>query len=192
MIISCRNHFLKKKKFKIKNEIIDELKKIILNSNKIGIKYHIFPLVDNASIASLSEEKILIKETNKLLKFLKKDSQILFETDYKPKKIIKFIKKFKTKRVGINYDTGNSAGLNYDFDEEIKYFKYVKNIHIKDRILNGKTVRLGKGNWDYKKFFRLIKGKYRGNFILQTARSPNNKHVKEILINKKFFENEYK
>ena len=35
-------------------------------------------------------------------------------------------------KVGINYDTGNSAGLGYDFNNEIKYFKYVKNIHIKD------------------------------------------------------------
>jgi sugar phosphate isomerase/epimerase len=101
------------------------------------------------------------------------------------------MKKFKTKKVGINYDTGNSAGLNYDFIDEIKYFKYVKNIHIKDRILNGKTIRLGKGNWDYKKFFKLIKNKYKGNFILQTARSKNNKHVEEIIINKNFFENEY-
>jgi len=184
--------FFKKKNFKTKDKIIDKLKKMILNGNKIGVKYHIFPLVDNGSIASISEEKILIKEIKKLSKLLKKGSQILFETDYKPETIIRFMKKFKTKKVGINYDTGNSAGLNYDLDDEIKYFKYVKNIHIKDRILNGKTVRLGKGNWDYKKFFKLIKGKYKGNFILQTARSLNNKHVEEITINKKFFENEYK
>ena len=183
---------IKKKKIKKKNEILNILKKIILNGNKIGIKYHIFPLVDNGSVSSASEEKILINEIKKLSKLLKKSSQILFETDYKPEKIIKFIQKFKTKRVGINYDTGNSAGLDYNFDDEIKYFKYVKNIHIKDRVLNGKTVRLGKGNWDYKKFFKLIKSKYNGNFILQTARSQSNKHVEEIIINKKFLENEYK
>ena len=184
--------FFKKKNIKKKNEILNILKKIILNGNKIGIKYHIFPLVDNGSVSSVSEEKILINEIKKLSKLLKKSSQILFETDYKPEKIIKFIQKFKTKKVGINYDTGNSAGLNYNFDNEIKYFKYVKNIHIKDRVLNGKTVRLGKGNWDYKKFFKLIKSKYKGNFILQTARSQSNKHVEEIIINKNFLENEYK
>ena len=53
-------------------------------------------------------------------------------------------------------------------------------------------MRLGKGNWDYKKFFKLIKKNYKGNFILQTARSKNNKHIEEILINVKFFKNEYK
>ena len=184
--------FFKKRNIKTKDKILDKLKKIILNGNKIGIKYHIYPLVDNGSINSLNEENILIKEIKKLSKLLKKNSQILFETDYKPEKVIRFMRKFNNKKVGINYDTGNSAGLGYDFEDEIKYFKYVKNIHIKDRVLNGKTVRLGKGNWDYKKFFKLIKNKYKGNFILQTARSLNNKHVDEVIVNKKFYENEYK
>lgn len=158
----------------------------------MGVKYHIFPLVDNASINSLNEEKVLIKEIKRLLKLLKKGSKILFETDYHPDQIIGFVKKFKSERIGINYDTGNSAALNYNFEDEIKYWKYVKNIHIKDRVLNGNTVRLGKGNWDYKKFFKLVKGKYRGNFIFQTARNANNDDIKEILINKKFFENGFK
>jgi hexulose-6-phosphate isomerase len=184
--------FFKRKKIKKKNSIIDKLKKIIINGNKVGIKYYIFPLVDNSSIQTPTEEKILIKEIKKLIKLLKKNSQILFETDYPPNKVIKFIKKFKSKKVGVNYDTGNSAGLGYDFEHEIKYLNYIKNIHIKDRVLNGTTIRLGKGNWDYKKFFKLIRDRYKGNFILQTARSKNNKHIEEININKKFLEYEYK
>ena len=182
--------FFKKKNLKIKNKILEKLRKIILNSNKIGIKYHIFPLVDNGSVKSKSEEKILIKEIKKLLNILNKNSFILFETDYKPQKIIEFVKKFKSKKIGINYDTGNSAALKYDFNDEIKYFKYVKNIHIKDRVLNGKTIRLGNGNWDYKKFFKLIKGNYKGNFILQTARNPKNMHIHEIKTNINFLKNE--
>ena len=184
--------FFKKKNFKIKNVIIKSLKKIIINGNKLGVKYHIFPLVDNASIKSLNEEKVLIKEIRKMLKFLKKRSKILFESDYPPNQIIKFVKKFKSKKIGINYDTGNSSALNYNFNDEIKYFELVKNIHIKDRALNGSTVRLGNGNWDYKKFFKLINHHYKGNFILQTARSKKSNHVEEILLNKKFFEHEYK
>ena len=184
--------FFKKKNFKMKKLIIKNLKTMIANGNKLAVKYHIFPLVDNASIKSLTEEKVLIKEIKKLLKFLKKRSKILFELDYPPNKIIEFVKKFKSKKIGINYDTGNSSALNYNFNDEIKYFKYVRNIHIKDRVLNGSTVRLGKGNWDYKKFFKLINSHYQGNFILQTARSKKNYHVEEILLNKKFFEHEYK
>ena len=184
--------FFKKKNKHKKNLIINKLKKIILNANKLGIKYHIYPLVDNGSIKNLEEEKILIYEIEKLSSVLNKNSWILFETDYNPNKVIKFLKKFKNKKIGINYDTGNSANFNYDFADEIKYFSYVKNIHLKDRLLKGGTVRLGKGNWNYKKFFKLIKKVYKGNFILQTARSLKNKHIDEILINKKFIENEYK
>jgi L-ribulose-5-phosphate 3-epimerase len=181
-----------KKKSRIRNKIIDNLKKIILNGNKIGIKYYIFPLVDSGSITTLAEENIFVDRIKEIIKLLKRNSKILFETDYPPDKVINFIKKFKCKKVGINYDTGNSASLGYDFKDEVKYIKYIKNIHIKDRILSGGTVRLGTGNWNYRKFFKLIKRNYKGNFILQTARSKSNEHVKEININKKFFENEYK
>ena len=184
--------FFKKKNNKNKKEILLNLKKIIENSNKIDVKYHVFPLVDNSSIKSKIEEKNLIKEIKKLLKFIKKGSKILFEIDYKPEKVINFIELFNSIKVGINYDTGNSAGLNYDFNHEIKYLKYINNIHIKDRILHGETVRLGKGNWKYKDFFKLIKNKYRGNFILQTARSNGRDDLKEILINRSFFENAIK
>ena len=115
---------------------------------------------------------------------------VLFEMDYKPKLIIPFIKKFKSNRVGINYDTGNSASLGYDLLQELKYFKYVKNIHIKDRKLFGTTVRLGEGNVDFKKFFKLLHSKnYKGNLILQTARSKNNRHTLELKKNINFIKN---
>ena len=39
--------------------------------------------------------------------------------------------------------------------DEIKiYGKYIKNVHIKDRIICGKTVRLGYGNADFNCVFK--------------------------------------
>ncbi len=184
--------FFKIKKKTEKEKVINNLKKIIINGNKLNIKYFVLPLVDNSSVKSINQEKILVEGIIELLKLIKKNSYFLFEIDYLPNKIPNFIKKFKSNKVGINYDTGNSAGLGYDFKKELKYFKYVKNIHIKDRKLRGKTVRLGFGNWEYKKFFKSIKKNYNGNFILQTARSKNNKHVEEILVNRSFFNNEFR
>tara|TARA_B100000989_G_C19530224_1_gene469241 strand:- start:4611 stop:5432 length:822 start_codon:yes stop_codon:yes gene_type:complete len=184
--------FYKKIKLKNKSKIILNLKKIITNGNKIGIKYFIFPLVDNSSLKNRTEEELLTYEIKKLLKLLNKDSKILFEIDYPPKKIIRFLRKFKSQKIGINYDTGNSAGLGFDFNQEIKYVKFIKNIHIKDRVLKGNSIRLGEGNWDYKKFFKLIRNNYKGNFILQTARAKNNKHVEEINLNRNFILNECK
>ena len=114
--------------------------------------------------------------------------QIIFESDYHPKKLKSFIKKFNKKYFGINYDTGNSASLNYNMKDEFKYFgNRILNIHIKDRKKFGNTVRLGEGNANFKQLFmNLKKINYKGNLILQTARSKINKHLEEIKINLKF------
>ena len=177
--------FFKKKYFKKRDKYLNILKKIIMNGSKVGIKYFILPLVDNSSISNKFEELLLIKEIKKICTTLKKKNYIIFEIDYKPDQISNFINKFKSKKIGINYDTGNSSALGYKIEDEIKYFKYVKNIHIKDRFLNGHSVRLGRGNWEYKKFFDKIKNIYNGNFILQTAPSNNNP-LGEFLLNQSF------
>ena len=181
---------LRNKKDKVKN--LEILKKVINNGQKIGIQLFVLPLVDNSSIKNFHQEKELRSTLNdkKFLKLLRKKSQILFESDYSPEKIIKFIKKFNLKKFGINYDTGNSACCDYDINKEKIYFKYVKNIHIKDRLKNGPSVRLGNGNWDYLTFFNILKKiKYNNNLILQTARVKNGNHIEEINFSKKFILN---
>ena len=114
---------------------------------------------------------------------------ILFESDFKPQKLLKFIENFDDKNFGINYDLGNSASLSYNLDDEFNtYGKFIKNIHIKDRIKNGKTVRLGDGSVNFIKFFKLIKKiNYKGPLILQTARSAiKGNDYDELKINLKF------
>ena len=177
--------FFKKKYFKNKDKYLNILKKIVMNGSKVGIKYFILPLVDNSSVSNKFEELLLIKEIKKICRILKKKKYIIFEIDYKPDQISSFVNKFKSKKIGINYDTGNSSAFGYKIEDEVKYFKYVKNIHIKDRLLNGHTVRLGKGNWEYKKFFEKIKNIYNGNLILQTAPSNSNP-LREFLLNQSF------
>ena len=113
----------------------------------------------------------------------------MFESDYTPDNLKEFIEKFNKENFGINYDSGNSASLNYDVNEEFNlYGKYIKNIHIKDRILRGKTIRLGKGNADFNNIFNNIrKIKYKKLLILQTARSlSKNNDIEEIKINLNF------
>lgn len=173
--------FFKNKKFK---NTITDLKKVVRLSKKVGVNFIILPLVDNSTVENKIQEQKLISEMKKCSKILNKNQKILFETDYPPNKIILFLKKLNTK-FGINYDTGNSASLGYNFDEEKKYFKHVYNIHLKDRLFRGHSVRLGKGDYNFRKFFLYIKKlKYKGNLILQTARSK--KHIEEIILNRKF------
>ena len=120
---------------------------------------------------------------------------ILFESDFKARKLLSFIKNFDNKNFAINYDLGNSASLSFNIEEEFKlYGKFIKNIHIKDRIINGETVRLGSGNVNFKKFFILInKMKYDGPLICQTARSSKKgDDFDELKINLKFLKNNIK
>ena len=139
------------------------------------------------SIENENQEEILIKDLLRLSEKLKKKQKFLFEIDYSPKKILILLKKLNNK-FGINYDTGNSASLGYKLNDEKIYFGKVHNIHIKDRIYKGNSVRLGKGNYNFKQFFKFLKKiKYNGNLILQTARSKN--HLNELKININFIKN---
>ena len=180
--------FMQKPFWKIKNnrKLIEDLKKIIDSCKVLGIKFIVVPLVDNGSIQNYNDRMNLIKSCNKIIKYLQNSKiKLIFESDFPPKKLKNFIKQFHKKYFGINYDVGNSAALNYDIDKEFKYYgEYIFNIHIKDRVKNGKTIRLGKGNVNFLKLFNnLRKIRYQKNLILQTARSKNNQHMNEIKIN---------
>ena len=176
-------------KEKFNSKLIDDLKKIVIASKNIGIKYIIVPLVDNGGLNNKSQENKLVKICSNLKNFLKKNKvKLLFESDFEPIRLKKFIQRFDNDAFGINYDLGNSAGMGYDLNSEFQnYGKYIDNIHIKDRVLNGTTVRLGKGNANFDNlFFNLKKHKYKKILIFQTARAKNNKDVEEIKINIKF------
>ena len=176
--------FWKQKNFK---HYIKKIELLIKFCGIHKIKYIVIPLVDNSSIKNNNVEKIVIRELNKLNDLLEKFKvNILFESDFNPKKLLKFIKNFKNKNFGINYDLGNSASLSYALDNEFNtYGKFIKNIHIKDRIKNGKTVRLGNGSVNFQTFFKWIKKiNYKGPLILQTARSVKKGHdYNELKVN---------
>jgi hexulose-6-phosphate isomerase len=176
-------------------KLIKDFKRVLNSCNKIGVKYVVVPLVDNGKLENLKTEKKLIKILNSLQDYLKKKKiQILFESDLNPKKFKKFISNFDQNLFGINYDLGNSASLGYDIDEEFRnYFEHIKNIHIKDRMYNGNTVRLGEGNANFNKFFKnLKKYKYDNMLIYQTARSNNNNDIYEIKKNMLFIKKQIK
>jgi len=175
--------FWKTKKSKI-SKLQNDFLNIINESAKVGIKFIILPLVDNGKIENKKQEMILVSFLKKIYPILRTNKlKILFESDFEPKKYLKFIKKFNPNLIGINYDTGNSASLGFDAKREISiYGKYINNVHIKDRVYRGKTVELGKGNTNFSVIFEKLKQiKYKGNFILQGARSQNKQDAKILI-----------
>ena len=172
----CCDYFMKKQLFG-KNPIeieknFDILKKIVESSKKLGITNIEIPLVDSSSLRSEEDEKQFVEVIKKIIPLLNKNMQIVLETDLPPKKFRELIESFDNNKIKANYDTGNSAALGYDMEEEFKEIgKYFANIHIKDRKFQGNTVPLGDGDVNFELFFdKLSKIEYNGELIIQGAR----------------------
>jgi L-ribulose-5-phosphate 3-epimerase len=147
--------------------------------NAVGISVIVVPLVDNGRLENLEQE-------NQLIQFLEAQSdffasnqlQVIFESDFRPTELARFINRLDTAIFGINYDIGNSAALGYDPVEEfVAYGHRVVNVHIKDRVLGGSTVPLATGCANFNRVFEELKRvHYHGNFVLQTARALDGNH----------------
>ena len=87
---------------------------------------------------------MLVSSKAFLVKLILKEINLCLETDLPPKKFLELVNEINHPQIKINYDTGNSASLGYDFYKEFEtYGHLVTNIHIKDRKLKGKSVQLG-------------------------------------------------
>jgi len=84
---------------------------------------------------------------------------------------------------GVNFDMGNSAAIGHKPIDELEICKgRIFNVHIKDRILGGHTVPLGKGSVNFIKVAQILKEhEYSGNLILQAARNNNCDEVEQIV-----------
>ena len=183
--ITC-DFFMEKPFFKASNDKKIQREQFLLSflekCSNLNIFKIVIPLVDNGRIENLAHERSVLDFFLKHLDLLEKGNlEIIFESDLPPKKLKTFIDKFPAEFFGINYDTGNSASQGYNFLEEFdSYFDNIKNIHIKDRILNGSTVPLGEGNANLEKLLiNLLNRNYSGNLILQTARDEK-KHLEAL------------
>lgn len=162
---------------------------VIHACSDIGLKIVVVPLVDNGQLNTQEYEDNLVNfllQQDSRLKDL--DVKIVFESDFAPYELKRFISRFESDRFGVNYDIGNSAALGFDPTEEFAaYGDRILNAHVKDRILNGTTVPLGTGSADFSKVFSLFKSiNYNSNYILQTARATDGEHANLISEYKKF------
>ncbi len=152
--------------------------------SEVDIQMIVVPLVDNGRLENLSQEDDLVNFLISNISFFEKlNIKIIFESDFEPTELNRFISRLPIKIFGINYDIGNSAALGFNPLEEFDlYGNRIINVHVKDRLLGGTTVPLTNGNADFNKIFSLLrKISYKGNFILQTARAHDGQH-KETLI----------
>lgn len=146
----------------------------------VGIRMMVVPLVDNGRLGTMAQENILIDFLLAQQPFLAQHNlQVIFESDFIPTELARYIAYLPVERFGINYDVGNSAALGFDpTDEFACYGSRIVNVHVKDRVLGGSTVPLATGSAQFEKVFaELSKRNYHGNFILQTARATDGNHA---------------
>ena len=140
----------------------------------------VWPLVDDGRITDPADEEHVLRIVERLAPSLRSQGvRIAFESDYGPAVLKRFIARFPPDIAGVNYDSGNSASLGFDPDDELTaYGDRVINVHIKDRMRGGGSVPLGTGAADLPRVARrLIAAGYRGNYVLQTARATDGDHA---------------
>jgi hexulose-6-phosphate isomerase len=173
----CADYFMEKKLFNVSEYDLSSnlkiLNKLIENCHKLNIEILEIPLVDSSSIQNEKFRKEFVLNLNSIISFAD-DNQVLLtlETDLSPKSFQKLLVEFNHPNIKANYDVGNSISLGYDPSLELPILsKWIKNIHIKDRLFNSHTVPLGEGDVNFELFFTtLSKIHYSESLIIQGAR----------------------
>ncbi len=149
----------------------------------LGIRIIVVPLVDNGRLETAEQENALVDFLFAQQSFLAQHRlQVIFESDFIPTELARFVARLPAEQFGINYDIGNSAALGFNPTEEFTvYGARVVNVHVKDRLLGGPTVPLGTGSADFDAVFAALAQKnYQGDFILQTARAADGEHSEAL------------
>jgi hexulose-6-phosphate isomerase len=149
----------------------------------VGIRMLVVPLVDNGRLDTRAQEDALVDFLLSQEGYLQSCGvSVIFESDFVPSELARFISRLPSDVFGINYDIGNSAALGFQpKDEFAAYGHRITNVHVKDRVLGGTTVALGTGNAQFEIVFaELARIGYRGNFILQTARAADEGHAQTL------------
>ena len=173
----CADYFMEAPLHSKNEDIVKSSQRMmfsLLDSAKdLGVTDIIIPCVDKSSLIDQKTIDRFIKNLTPFIKLIEEYCiNICIETDLKPQPFLDLLNRFQSNRITVNYDIGNSASLGYDLEAELAaYGDRITDIHIKDRIYNGGSVVLGKGNSDFKFFFKeLSKYDYKGPLIIQAYR----------------------
>lgn len=146
---------------------------IVENLQNVEVNILVLPIVAESGVFNKDSLSNLIECLNRIEKDLAKTKkQIAIECEFDINSIVTLLSELNPDYFGINFDMGNSASLGHNPEEELTVCSgRILNIHIKDRLLAGHTVKLGNGAVNFQKIAQLLNNQgYAGNMILQAAR----------------------
>lgn len=177
----CADYFMENLLFGLPKENIkknvDILISLIKQCSKLDIQIIELPFVDSSSLLTKNNLNEIFVNLKPILCLLEKNNIFLtLETDLAQIQFYNLLEKFNCSHIKANYDIGNSISNGFDPTIEIITLKdYIFNVHIKDRIIHGKTITLGQGDVDFDLFFStLSKIDYKNDLIIQGAREDLN------------------
>ena len=191
----CADYFMEAPLHSANNVTAQESQKVALRlldaAKSLGVKDIVVPCVDQSALDGQEAADRFVENLTPVVRIAEKYGvNLSLETDLAPQPFVELLNRFNSSRVTVNYDTGNSAALGFDSDEELTtYGDRITDIHIKDRMLAGGPVTLGEGNADCAKFFsKLEELNYQGPFIMQAFRDNEGikifKHQLNWIMNK--------
>ena len=133
----------------------------------------VIPCIDQSSISNLTALDLFKRQILCVVPIAEKlGVNLSLETDLSPQVFKQLLVDLNSTSITVNYDTGNSASLGYDFYEELSaYGKKITDLHIKDRTFRAGSVFLGEGDVDFKAFFNEFrKLNFNGPLIMQVYR----------------------
>lgn len=184
--VVCADYFMKHKFFGESNEAISNsiamLNKLIVNCYCLGVNTIVIPCVDESIFRDEQDLNDFCKNIQPCLDqaavhFI----DLCVETNITPQYVKKMILKANHSKLKICYDVGNSIAVGNNIKEDLEvYGHYIKHVHLKDRLLFGKSVDLFTGDVDFIELFDYLqKMGYSHNFTYQGARAEDD--TKQII-----------
>jgi L-ribulose-5-phosphate 3-epimerase len=153
---------------------VDHLRWLISRASLLESWYVVLPFVDASSLRTDQQRQGVRKVLERALPVAEDAGvELHLETDLAPASLAQLLLEFDTASLRANLDTGNSASLGHNPDDELRYLaSWLGSVHIKDRVRGGGTVPLGTGDAMLPRYFQLFQeAGYRRPYILQAART---------------------
>lgn len=161
-------------------ERLTHLRWLLQAAQRMGVTRMVLPFVDSSEIRDDTDRDAVIDTLQRALPSAAAAGvELHLETSLDPDAFALLLERIPHPLVKVNYDSGNSSSLGYrPADEFAAYGARVGSVHIKDRLLHGTTVPLGRGDADLNEVFQGLHSlNYTGDFVLQVARGNSGAEV---------------
>jgi hexulose-6-phosphate isomerase len=176
-----------------REELIRKMEWLLSRCRTLGINRVVIPFVDKSRIENDSETILTLAILEEILPGAEVNNvELHLETSLAPKPFASLLEQCQHPLLRVNYDSGNSSSLGYKVREEFAAYGHrIGSVHIKDRLCGGGTVPLGAGSADLPAVFHgLAALGYRGDYVLQIARSEPGRELQWIGQNRAWVANQ--